>query len=150
MVKRVAGVGGGASSPLTFFSIFVSLKNRKVSSQTLAITANICHSKTSLSWPLGLAAHSRGDRARLSEPCCVLQDGQTPLHRASLNGYALVVEQLLAAGAVKDAKTKVRWAGDEGSDGAGSRGDTRRGGASLLFWFLFVSLVVLCLVKTCI
>jgi len=71
IVKWFVGVGGGATSPLIFFGICVTLKNSKVSSQTLAIAANVCQSKTSLSWPFGLAVHSRGDRARLSEPRCV-------------------------------------------------------------------------------
>ena len=39
VVKRVAGVGGGAKSSRTFFFTFATLKNNKESSQTLDITA---------------------------------------------------------------------------------------------------------------
>ena len=48
------------------------------------------------------------------ERCHAPQDGDTPLHRASSHGHAVVVEQLLAAGAVTDAMTKVRRAGADG------------------------------------
>ena len=46
------------------------------------------------------------------ERCHAPQDGDTPLHFAAERGHAAVVEQLLAAGAVKDAMIKVRRAGD--------------------------------------
>jgi len=114
IVKKVAGVGGGARSARTFFFPADSLKNSKESSQTLAITAKVCKSKTSLSWPLGFAARSRGEKVCMTEPCRVLQKGYTPLHWASYKGHSSVVANLLAAGAVTDAKTEVRRVGDEG------------------------------------
>ena len=113
VVKRVAGVGGGARRPRSFFSTFEPLKNSKDSSQTLAITAKVCQSKTSLCWPLCFAAHSRGEGVCLTEPCRAAQDGLTPLHLAAMNGHATVVGKLLAAGAVAGAMTKVRRAGVE-------------------------------------
>jgi len=36
------------------------------------------------------------------------QSGETPLHEAAVKGHAAVVEQLLAAGAAKDAENRVR------------------------------------------
>ena len=132
VVKRVAGVGGGARSSRTFFFTFVTLRNSKKSSQPLVITASVCQSKSSLSWSLSFAAHSRRERVCLTEPCRVLQDGMTPLYQASCHGNATVVEQLLAAGAdleAKDAVSGERWMRD--ADKAGSRGDTQRVGVSL-------------------
>ena len=49
----------------------------------------------------------------LIEPCRAPQNGFTPLHFAAIHGYPAVIDQLLAAGADKDAKGKVRRAGDE-------------------------------------
>ena len=50
----------------------------------------------------------RGERGILPERCRAPQDGGTPLHLAVTGGHAAVVEQLLAAGAAKDAKDEVR------------------------------------------
>jgi hypothetical protein len=49
-----------------------------------------------------------GERGCLPELCCAPQYGSTSLHLAAYGGYAAVVEQLLAAGAVADTKDKVR------------------------------------------
>ena len=73
-----------------------------------------------------------------------------PLHKAAMNGHATVVEQLLAAGADREAKDEVSGErGTRDADRAGSRGDTRRGGP---FFFLVAvcALGFLCLVKSCI
>ena len=71
-------------------------------------------------------AHLRGERGVLPERCRAPQDGSTPLHCAALIGYAAVVEQLLAAGAAKDAKNKVRGIGSgRVEDRKGSEGSTR-------------------------
>ena len=58
----------------------------------------------------------------LPEPCRAPQYGETPLHHAAIRGHAVVVEQLLAAAAVVDAKDRVRreWGADRG--GLGTRG----------------------------
>ena len=48
------------------------------------------------------------------------QIGKTPLHLAADNGHAAVVGALLAEGADKDAKDKVRGAGGAGRVGGGS------------------------------
>ena len=45
VVKRVVGVGGGARSACTLFFIVVTLRNRKKSSETLAITTKVCQSE---------------------------------------------------------------------------------------------------------
>ena len=53
-------------------------------------------------------------RGCFAERCCAPQDGRTPLHFAVEGGHAghaAVVEQLLAAGAYKDAMDKVSWGG---------------------------------------
>ena len=55
----------------------------------------------------------RGYRVFLIERCRAPQGGHTPLHLAALEGRAMVVEKLLAAGTDKDATTNVRRAGDE-------------------------------------
>ena len=109
---RRCGMGHTKCSHIIF--TFVILTNSKDSSQTLAITSEIRQSKTSLWLPLCFAAHCRGERVCLTEPCRAWQGGLTPLHRASWNGHATVAKKLLAAGAVNDAKTEVRRAGDEG------------------------------------
>ena len=49
----------------------------------------------------------RTERLRLIERCRAAQDGLKPLHKASWKGHATVVEQLLAAGADKEAKDPV-------------------------------------------
>ena len=48
-----------------------------------------------------------------TERCRAPQEGDTPLHDGASKGHAAVVEKLLAVGVVKDAKNKVRRAGDE-------------------------------------
>ena len=107
------GCGRERKKCMHFLVMFVTLKNSKESSQSFAIMAKVCRSQTSFSLPLGFAAHSRGERVCLIKPCLAPQDRITPLHRSAMNGHAKVVEQLLVAGAVKDAKTEVKWAGDE-------------------------------------
>ena len=57
--------------------------------------------------------HLRSERGCLPERCRAPQHGHTPLLLASRKGIVAVVEQLLAAGAVTDAKTEVRLAGVE-------------------------------------
>ena len=174
VVKRVPGVGEGARSSRTF----VTPRNRNESSRTFAITAKVCQLQTSFSWhrclmAIGLSrsisfpsasrfgateacgwglgrTHLRGARRCLTDRCRAPQVGNTPLHLAARNGHATVVKQLLAAGAVKDAKTKVRSAGDVGCRWCGVEGRHAAWWGILAFWLLFVSRVVLCLVKTCI
>jgi len=68
VVKRVVGVGQGARSSRTFFFNFVTLRNRKDSSQTLAITMKVSQSLTSISWHCGLAA-SEMSRSIFVPPC---------------------------------------------------------------------------------
>ena len=127
---------------VTCFFILVTLRDRKRSSKTLAITTQVCQSNYNFSWHRVLAGselsrsisclplltfgnteghgrgswctHLRRERVRLNERCCAPQVGDTPLHRASWFGHAVVVEQLLAAGAVTDAQGPVRQAGDAG------------------------------------
>jgi len=50
VVNWVVGVGEGAKIACTFFFIFVTLRDRKRSSKTLAITTQVCHSKSNFSW----------------------------------------------------------------------------------------------------
>ena len=45
VAKRVVGVGGGASSTRTFFSIFVMLRNINKFSNTLAVTIQFCQTQ---------------------------------------------------------------------------------------------------------
>ena len=69
--------------------------------------------------------HLRGKRGCLPERCRAPQNGFTPLHEAAYRGHAAVVEQLLGAGAEKDAEDRVRGEGglrDAGREG--SRGNT--------------------------
>ena len=68
VVKSVAGVGGGARSARTFFINFGTLRNRKESSRTLAITVSVCQSHTSFSWHRGFAA-SELSRSICFSPC---------------------------------------------------------------------------------
>ena len=70
--------------------------------------------------------HLRAERGVLPERCRAPQGGTTPLHSAALRGHAAVVEQLLAAGAAKDAKDAVRGSGSgRVEDRKGSEGSTR-------------------------
>ena len=54
------------------------------------------------------------ERECTTERCSAPQGGDTPLHRAALQGHAAVVELLLAARAVTDVECHVTWAGDAG------------------------------------
>ena len=73
----------------------------------------------------GGRTHLRGERDVLSERCRAPQHRNTPLHRAAKGGHAEVVEQLLAAGAAKDAKNAVRGVGSgRVEDRKGSEGST--------------------------
>ena len=58
--------------------------------------------------------HMLTGRGCLSERFRAPQNGSTPLHLAAITGHASVTERLLAAGAVTDAKSKVRWVGGAG------------------------------------
>ena len=53
----------------------------------------------------------RSERGGLSERSHAPQDGWTPLHVAEHQGHAAVEAMLLAAGAVKNVKGKVREGG---------------------------------------
>ena len=61
----------------------------------------------------GVHTLARRESVCLTERCRAPQNGDTPLHFASRKGHAAVVNQLLAAGADWEVKTKVRRAGDE-------------------------------------
>ena len=66
-----------------------------------------------------------GKRECLPERCRAPQAGDTPLHQAAEKGHAAVVEQLLAAGAAKNAKDEVRGVGSgRVEDRKGSEGST--------------------------
>ena len=53
----------------------------------------------------------RGEGGRLAEYCRASQDGDTPLHTATLGDQAAIVELLLAAGVDKEAKNLVSGEG---------------------------------------
>jgi len=73
----------------------------------------------------GVQALARRERGVLPERCRTPQIGRTPLHKAAEGGHAVVVEQLLAAGAAKDAKDEVRGVGSgRVADRKGSQGST--------------------------
>ena len=130
VVKRVAGVRGGARSARTFFSIFVALQSRKESSKLLPLRRASANPKPACRGLLD-SRRTRVERVRLVEACRAPQDGYTPLHFAAFKGHETVVKQLLAAGADTEAKDQV--SGERrmrNADRAGSRGDTRRVGAS--------------------
>ena len=97
--------------------------------------------------------HLRRKRVCLTERCRAPQNGDTPLHLAAFKGHAAVVVQLLAAGAVTHAKTKVRWAGRRDADKAESRGEMRCVVTSVFSGFCWVrsrlgcKFGFLCLVK---
>ena len=55
--------------------------------------------------------HLHGERGCLPDRCPAPQIGRTPLHYAAIYSYAAVMEQLLAAGAEKDARNNVRGGG---------------------------------------
>ena len=138
---------------VTCLFILVTLRDRKRSSKTLAITTQVCQSNYNFSWHRVLAGselsrsisclplstfgntechwlgsgrtHLRTKRVCRTERCRAPQNGDTLLHLAAMNGHAAVVVKLLAAGAVTHAKTKVRRAGLIDADRAESRGETR-------------------------
>ena len=74
----------------------------------------------------------------MPERCRAPQGGDTPLHRAAIEGHAAVVEQLLAAGAAVDTKDKV---GGEWDADRGGLGDRTQLCVSSYF-FLFVLLEI--------
>ena len=78
--------------------------------------------------------HLRGERGVLPERCRAPQSGEMPLHHAAVEGHAAVVEQLLAAGAAKDAKNGVRGLGS-------GRVDDRKGLEGSTHLFLIFSLL---------
>ena len=53
----------------------------------------------------------RRERGCLPDRCPAPQGGWTPLHLAASSGHAAVTEALLAAGAKKEAETRVRGGG---------------------------------------
>jgi len=86
--------------------------------------------------------HIFTERGCLSERFRSPQAGQTPLHLASLKGHASVVRQLLAAGAVTDAKCRVRRVGVARCRWGRVEGRHAACCGIFLFWLLLVSAAV--------
>ena len=68
--------------------------------------------------------HLRAERGCLPDRCRAPQNGTTPLHWAATRGHVAVVEQLLAAGADKEPKNKVRGVRVRDASREVSRGNT--------------------------